>query len=126
MMHGRFHPDDITAAARLRVVPATAAGPAVVTGVRTRPAVRTAPTFLDRIETRIWARPDSRMRAAGWEVVRLGRWRRQYRHPRYLAAARAQHAAEQCAPAEHVVTGRITTARVGTARTVRAPARWAA
>jgi hypothetical protein len=40
---------------------------------------------LDRTEALLWARQDERMRAAGWEVIPLGRWHRQYRHPHWLA-----------------------------------------
>lgn len=43
--------------------------------------------LLDRLEARIWISHDARMLAAGWEVVRLGRWQRQYRHPDLLARA---------------------------------------
>lgn len=45
--------------------------------------------LLDRLEARIWISYDARMLAAGWEVVRLGRWQRQYRHPDLLARAMA-------------------------------------
>ncbi len=44
--------------------------------------------LLDAIERRVWERQDASMRAAGWEVARLGRWRRRYRHPQRFAAAR--------------------------------------
>ncbi|GAA3396171.1 hypothetical protein [Cryptosporangium minutisporangium] len=134
MMHGRFHPDDITAAARLRVYPVPATGPSAAAGPLTPrlPAWaaagrrrRTQPSFLDRVETRLWARPDARMRDAGWEVVRLGRWRRQYRHPRRVeagtAAARVRYAAE-CA-----AEPRVTPLTRRPARTPAPPARrWAA
>jgi hypothetical protein len=101
MMHGRFHPDDIFAAARLQVCPVQTAGSSADAAPTWAPAARrrrAQPSFLDRVETRLWARPDSRMRAMGWEVVRLGRWHRQYRHPQRAAdataAARVRYAAD--------------------------------
>lgn len=52
--------------------------------------------LLDRIEHLIWESQDARLRAAGWEVTRLGRWRRGYRHPGRLARITATR---QAAPA---------------------------
>jgi hypothetical protein len=54
-----------------------------------------ARTLLDRAERMVWERHDGAMRAAGWEVNRLGRWRRSYRHPARLAAAIAARQAEE-------------------------------
>lgn len=44
--------------------------------------------LLDRIEHLIWGSQDARLRAAGWEVTRIGRWRRHYRHPAQFARLR--------------------------------------
>lgn len=67
--------------------------------------------LLDRLEARLWTRHDARMRAAGWEVIRLGRWRRQCRHPDLLARGtsvrRAKSAEEDAAPTSGRPPGRL-------------------
>ncbi len=45
--------------------------------------------LLDRAEQLLWARQDAEKVAAGWQVIKIGRWHRTYRHPAVLAA-RAQ------------------------------------
>ena len=42
--------------------------------------------LLDRIEHLLWHSQDERLRADGWDVIRVSRWRRQYRHPYRFAA----------------------------------------
>jgi hypothetical protein len=48
---------------------------------------------LDRIEQALWGSHDAEMRAIGFHITRVGRWRRTYRHPAIedaiLARARA-------------------------------------
>jgi hypothetical protein len=67
--------------------------------------------LLDRVEARLWTRHDARMRAAGWEVIRLGRWRRQCRHPDLLArgtsARRAMTAEEDATQKSGRPPGRL-------------------
>ena len=43
----------------------------------------------DRTERALWDGPDARAAAAGFQVVRLGRWQRRYRHPRMAMALAA-------------------------------------
>lgn len=50
----------------------------------------------DRIEAAIWNRHDVRQEAAGFQVIRLGRWTRRYRHP-YLYLAIAAYAEREAA-----------------------------
>lgn len=48
---------------------------------------------LDSAERLLWERQDAARVAAGWQVVRIGRWHRMYRHPALVAravAARSQ------------------------------------
>jgi hypothetical protein len=49
----------------------------------------TVQRLLDHLEHLLWDAQDRRLRAAGFEVTRIGRWRRSYRHPSRLAAVRA-------------------------------------
>jgi hypothetical protein len=49
---------------------------------------------LDWVERLLWQRQDDALAAAGWQVVRVGRWQRRYRHPALLRAATA-HGARQ-------------------------------
>ena len=37
--------------------------------------------MLDDLEDILWGAQDQQLRAAGWEVTRIGRWRRAYRRP---------------------------------------------
>jgi hypothetical protein len=46
----------------------------------------------DRIETALWGRQDTAAAALGFQVTRVTRWTRRYRHPR-LAIALAARAA---------------------------------
>lgn len=48
--------------------------------------------LLDHIEHLIWDAQDTRLRANGWEVIRVSRWRRRYRHPRRCTALREHRA----------------------------------
>jgi hypothetical protein len=43
--------------------------------------------LLDRAERLLWEEQDAAKLAAGWQVVKLGRWNRAYRHPALVAAA---------------------------------------
>jgi hypothetical protein len=43
--------------------------------------------LLDRAERLLWEEQDAAKLAAGWQVVKLGRWHRTYRHPALVAAA---------------------------------------
>lgn len=42
--------------------------------------------FLDRIEQLLWEDQDKARAADGWQVTKLGRWQRMYRHPALLSA----------------------------------------
>ncbi|MGH3715205.1 MAG: hypothetical protein ACRDT4_17335 [Micromonosporaceae bacterium] len=44
--------------------------------------------LLDRIAAAIWQSQDARLIAAGFEVTRIGRWRRSYRRPLRSTARR--------------------------------------
>ena len=62
-----------------------------------------SPALLARVESLLWDRQDERNKAAGFQVVRTGRWQRRYRHPRIaiaLAAAAARAADEAAYPME--------------------------
>ena len=57
----------------------------------------------ERIEHLLWDSHDERVKAAGFQVTRTGRWQRRYRHPRItiaLAAAAARAADETAFPLE--------------------------
>jgi hypothetical protein len=43
--------------------------------------------LLDRAERLLWEEQDATKLAAGWQVIKLGRWHRTYRHPALVAAA---------------------------------------
>ena len=43
--------------------------------------------LLDRAERLLWEEQDAAKLAAGWQVIRIGRWHRKYRHPALVAAA---------------------------------------
>ncbi len=43
--------------------------------------------LLDTAERLLWEEQDARKAAAGWQVIKLGRWHRMYRHPALIAAA---------------------------------------
>lgn len=67
---------------------------------------RSPAALLARIESLIWDGHDEAAKAAGFSVVRTGRWQRRYRHPRItvaLAAAAAREADELAAPLERAV-----------------------
>jgi hypothetical protein len=52
-------------------------------------------TLADRIESALWDRQDTLAAAQGWQITRVGRWTRRYRHPRLtisLAAVAARAA----------------------------------
>ncbi len=49
----------------------------------------TVTRVLDYLERRLWGAQDQPLTAAGWEVTRIGRWRRRYRHPHRYAASNA-------------------------------------
>lgn len=47
--------------------------------------------LLDGAEQSLWGKQDAAKLAAGWQVIKIGRWHRMYRHPALIAAAvRAQ------------------------------------
>jgi hypothetical protein len=46
------------------------------------------------IESALWDRHDARAVAAGFQVTRVGRWTRRYRHPRMTSALAAIAAGE--------------------------------
>jgi hypothetical protein len=48
--------------------------------------------LLDRAERLLWDKQDSAMTADGWQIVKLGRWHRLYRHPALLAGGVARQA----------------------------------
>ncbi|WP_163512418.1 hypothetical protein [Fodinicola acaciae] len=52
--------------------------------------------LVDWIEAAIWDRHDARQQSAGFQVIRLGRWTRRYRHP-YLYLAIAAYAEREAA-----------------------------
>jgi hypothetical protein len=43
--------------------------------------------LLDRLEHLVWESQDRRLRAAGFEVTRIGRWRRAYRRAMAIPSA---------------------------------------
>jgi hypothetical protein len=49
---------------------------------------------LNAAEHRLWHAQDTAMIAAGWQVERLGRWQRRYRHPALLGLAMAGRSEE--------------------------------
>jgi hypothetical protein len=51
----------------------------------------------DAAERLLWERQDASLRAVGFDVVRLGRWGRQYRHPAKVADTLARAARAECA-----------------------------
>jgi hypothetical protein len=58
---------------------------------------RVSPALLARVESLLWDSHDEKAKAAGFQVVRVGRWQRRYRNPRItiaLAAAAARAADE--------------------------------
>lgn len=57
--------------------------------------------LLDHIERLAWDAQDARLRADGWEVIRVSRWRRQYRHPRRFTALREHRALPQSRATDH-------------------------
>jgi hypothetical protein len=42
--------------------------------------------LLDRVEQLLWAEQDAAKAAAGWQIIKIGRWHRTYRHPAVIAA----------------------------------------
>lgn len=45
--------------------------------------------LLDHIESALWDSQDTLAAAQGWQVTRVGRWSRRYRHPRLTIALAA-------------------------------------
>jgi hypothetical protein len=43
--------------------------------------------LLDGAERLLWEKQDAVKAAAGWQVIKIGRWHRTYRHPALVAAA---------------------------------------
>jgi hypothetical protein len=43
--------------------------------------------LLDKAERLLWEEQDAAKLAAGWQVIKMGRWHRAYRHPALIAAA---------------------------------------
>ena len=48
--------------------------------------------LLDRVEQLLWAEQDAAKTAAGWQVIKVGRWSRTYRHPAVVAARARRYA----------------------------------
>jgi hypothetical protein len=81
--------------------------------------------LLDLIERLLWDAQDTARMADGWQVVRLGRWHRAYRHPGLLAstlAAQVRTANETRAAAPgHPAAGADLRQRVDPVQAVRNP-----